>query len=234
MKLLMEQWRKYLKEDAAARKEFADDLAQVAGYEHGMVFGKEDAYKKMMSQGRTLKKLFAKHADQNFLNSLVTIHWGRYQDIREFVQFGKEDRSDRDELSCAAYLPGQVRGASYRHGLVVKGRITLLANSMDDLYTGFGREYRKTAPSRAKMSGANKGVGRSHRPKEYMEDKILVLDKDDWDPSGKKYQLNEALVDNWKIVAIISDEKEKPALETIAKGVGFDVPVILPSEVNKL
>ena len=238
MKFLFENWRKFLKEDASARKAFADELiADNPDWEEtaaNIDRGDTEAYKKNMKAGRILKKLFHKYADQSFLNSLVLIHWGRYQDIREIIQFGKIDRTDRDELSAVPYLPGSAEAWSGRSGIVIKGRVTLLANSQDELYSGWGREYRKADPQRAKMSGANKGVGRQLRAKEY-EEKVFVLDKDDWEPRNSDLQNPEALVDNWKITHIISENDERKDLfEKIAEKSGLDVPVILYDEVSKL
>jgi len=233
MKILFENWRNYLKEDAATRKAFADEVAQVSGWEEtepSISRGDKEAYKKAMTSGRVLKKLFAKYADQSFLNSLVLIHWGSYPDIREIVQFGKTDKTERDELSVNAFLPGEAE-LTRGFGIVVKGRVTLLANDMDELYSGFGREYRKADPQRAKMSGANKGVGRQLRAKEY-EEKVFVFDKEDWAPRSSG--MNEALVDNWKITHIITDEEHKNVFEKFVEKVGLDATVILTTEVGQL
>jgi len=238
MKVLFESWRKFIKEDAAARKSFADELGSDnpdwESRRPNIDRGDTEAYKQNMKSGRVLKKLFHKYADQSFLNSLVLIHWARYQDIREIVQFGKIDKMSRDELSAIPYLPGTAtaEGQGGRTGIIIKGRVTLLANSQDELYSGWGREYRKAAPERAKMSGANKGVGRTLRAKEY-EEKIFVLDKEDWKP--RSVNDPEALVDNWKITHIIAENDErKDLLEKYVEKSGLDVPVILYDEVSKL
>ena len=164
-------------------------------------------------QGRLLKKIFAKLADRSFVDSLVTIHWGGYGSIERSI--GKHV-SGRDELSCAAYLPQDVRlgGMGYA-GLLVKGHITLLANDMDDLWTGSGERTGVDFPQMKKTSGANKGVTRGLVASNFSKEAVLVLDKKDWKPATNREGgfRNEALVDNWKALAIVfsdADELEKP------------------------
>jgi hypothetical protein len=162
--------------------------------------------------GRLLKKIFAKLVDRSFVDSLVTIHWASYGGIERAM--GKHV-SSKDELSCNAYLPQKVKqGGMGTVGLLVKGHITLLANDMDHLWTGSGEAAAADFPLMKKTSGANKGVHRSFRTKEFFNQAVLVFDKKDWKPATNRVggYRNEALVDNWKALAVVFetvDELEK-------------------------
>ena len=163
-------------------------------------------------QGRLLKKIFARLADRSFVDSLVTIHWGRDW---ASIEHALKTVSSKDELSCAAYLPQDVQpGAFGEVGLLVKGHITLVANSMDKLWSGEGGRTGEDFPQMKKTSGINKGVQRRFQALDFYKEAFLVFDKEDWKPEVNKsgrYR-NEALVDNWKALAVVFgtiDELEK-------------------------
>jgi len=164
-------------------------------------------------QGRLLKKVFAKLADRSFIDSLVTIHWGRDW---ASIEHALKTVSSKDELSCAVYLPQDVQpGGMGSVGLLVKGHITLVANSMDKLWSGEGGRTGEDFPQMKKTSGINKGVQRWFQALDFYKEAFFVFDKEDWKPEVNKsgrYR-NEALVDNWKALAVVFetvDELEKP------------------------
>lgn len=263
MKLLREYIRALLLEDTARRKQFAQDLYDTGVRDDRWIKDPETisggqerakAMKDIMSQGRVLKKAFAKNADRAFLDSLVTVHWAYSR--RSLEKLLKGAFSSRDEISTAAYLPGQIKGVGKfgKYGVLVKGHITLLANDMDQLYTGSTIDYAYANPERTKMSGANKGAQQIYEPGGYAEYKILVLDEEDWDPKIGRYQSkvnNEALVDNWTPMALIipdesnlpggwseehgtepppPDTSEVPGWEELVKEAGLDIPVMTHKE----
>ena len=242
----MENWRKYLAEDAARRGALAQDIRDMQdqdrwdtepaeAFQFGRRYDKEalpKKYGKMMTQGRAIKKLFRKHADRSFLKSLGLVHWGWKSDIKDLLLQG----SSKDELSAMAFLPGQLKKSSFGDvGLIVKGHISLLANDMDKLMTGAGRRYTEADPERTKMSGANKGVQRNFPPEMYEKGRpLLVLDKEDWEPKGRETLGNEALVDNWKPIGIIAlDPDEIQLFETIVEQRGLNIPVMSFEEADK-
>jgi hypothetical protein len=159
-----------------------------------------------------------------------------------------------------AYIPGQIKGLGKfgKYGILVKGHITLLANDMDQLYTGSTVDYTWANPERTKMSGANKGAQQIYEPGGYSEYKILVLDEEDWDPAVRgmdSNQNNEALVDNWSPMALIvpdssytadvwdealqktepagPDTAEAEEWEALTKEVGLDIPVMTHAEFSQ-
>ena len=210
MKHLRQYIRQLLLEDRDARRQpFVQDLLKnpkfndnwadmtdddVGSSEEDVLLG----YHGRASQGRIMKKAFAKYADRSFLESLELVHW--MKDKTNLFDLLQSPRN-RDELSATAYLPGEKegKGSFGRYGLVIKGYITLLANDMDSLMTGYSHLYKKANPERVKSSGANKGIGA-------VEDESIVLSKTDWAPNP--FLGNEALVDNWETVGVIVPDED--------------------------
>ena len=239
MKLIMENWRRFT-EDEERRQALAKGLKDLGREEENFEdMDNRAGILRQLEQGRDLKKVFHQHADRQFLDSLVTIHWTHTE--QKLIELLGGKVGSRDELSAAAYLPehggqiGQGAGAIGEFGLLIKGHITLLANEMDQLYTGRGEDAKRANPERAKMSGANKGVKQIYEPDAYEKFKILVLDKDDWKPRTKRSGVyNEALVDNWNPMAVIvpSDPggNRIPGFEELIKKAGLDIPVMSSEE----
>ena len=102
-------------------------------------------YKDRASMGRIMKKAFAKHADRKFIDTLELVHWSK--DLSKIIKMLKSP-SARDELSAAAYLPGEMPGTSAfgKYGLIINGHISLLANDMNALQTGYSEFYKKADP----------------------------------------------------------------------------------------
>ena len=238
MKKILENWKKFLEEDEQARANFAKGLEKVSPDirdQASIDFGT------MAKAGRAIKQLYAKEADRAFLDSLKTVHWGRRGDIMHLIK--DYQNLKRDELSTSVYLPNEsvykVGPWGMDYGILIKGYITLLANNMDDISSGAGAAYkRELPPERTASSGANKGVGRVRYPGDYEKFKIFVFDKEDYDPDkdwagGPR---NEALVDNWKIEAVIvPDTPDGRAMKNnfskYLESVGIDAKVVTPDEL---
>ena len=213
----------------------------MGGYEHrrdyvDAAFGKtiDPDFPEVMKTGRGIKKLYHKHADRAFLDSLITIHWTEKKGLVHLLAHG----SSKDELSCAAYLPEEAATSAWAdYGVVVDGYISLLANDMNDVMSGGGKRYTLANPERTKSSGANKGIGLSYQCTDYV-DKIFVFDEEDWNPAIRKHicRFNEAFVDNWKITAIISPEISHQFLKRIVhrKMKRPDIKIITPEQVGEL
>lgn len=226
MKLLREYIRELLAEDTIG---FVQDLAA-----SDILDGERKADSNPLDKegGRAIKRAFAKHADHQWLSIIDTVHWGTTYGIADLQGKG------RDELSTTMTLPGdELRPAPGSElGLWVKGRITLAANDMDDLFTGFHRTY--SAPregSEEEVSHRDASSGRNKRPaasKDYKKfraaekgnpdhEKIVrkqipyVLDQTTWNPSGN---VNEALVDNWRPYGIVVSHPED---ESIISNLGY-------------
>ena len=220
MKPILENWREFLVEgEIPRRQKFSDELcdledSRVSKYisnktVQAQADAEGDSFEGQILKlklGRDIKKLYNKHVDRPFLESLKTIHWtkktGAFNILKTFL---KSNAATRDELSCAAYLPGEGVGEAFSgdYGFVVKGYISLLANDMNSMFSGSGEAYAVAAPDRTKSSGTNKGVGYVNPCEDYAIDRIFVFDQDDWNPKERSGRANEALVDNWKLVAFI-------------------------------
>ena len=254
MKLLMEQWRKFINEDPMG---FVHQLAKSGKL--GMDQTAQPTLPK--PSGREIKDAFRKHADHEFLSTLQTVHWGD--------PWGLEDLhgKNKDELSTTMAPPGeplnQNANLALDTGLLVKGRITLAANNQDQLYSGIKADYapedewlpdeKKKKQHRAASSGLNKRpmvskdysrYDRLKKGNEFGEKKArsgipYVLDQSTWKPMSM--HTNEALVDNWRAVAVVvTGEVAEVLSKNVEQGsyglgkikqifgiaMGFNIPII--------
>ena len=214
MKLIMEQWRKFINEDPMG---FVHQLAK-SQQKSGPPTMRSPHLSKQ--SGRDIKQAFNAHADHEFLSTLDTVHWldSAYA-VEDLVGKGK------DELSATMTLPGdtfRAVGEYFEIGMWIKGRITLATNDQDNLYSGFYGDYGaplegdpEAVKHRDKSSGRNKRPSvakdysrydRLKRGNEYMEKMArnipYILDRSTWNPSQTKNN-NEALVDNWSPRALV-------------------------------
>jgi hypothetical protein len=217
MKLTEAKLKQMILESMMQRYSLSDDIPNDMKGKSSAWFSmkKDDKIKTRIERGRALKQSYAKHADETYLSQLTTYHYIPTKKLEEFFQ----TVTSKDELSCVAYDETEGESITFNPPLGqkknyvafgVNGRITLLANRMDDLNTGSGSEYTDVFPERTKNSGANKGV--SHIPDEatLLSHNIYVFDEDDWDPHEEiGRRMNEALVDNWNIWGILVDTAEK-------------------------
>ena len=220
MKQLRQAIRKVLLEDRDdRRKPFVTSLLDNPNYDDQFRHVTDEysdptkevlqGYHDRTVQGRIMKKAFAKYADRNFVDKLKLVHWTK--DRAKLINMIKFP-SNRDELSTAAYLPGKMAGTSLfgKYGLVIAGHITLLANDMNQVESGYSNFYTKTNPERTKRSGANKGIG-------IVDDETIVLSKEDWEPDD--FLGNEALVDNWNITGVIMPDSDYDDMAKILKDI---------------
>ena len=238
MKLLFENWRKYIEEDMEGQEQVAQDLQDPEFYKYrdpsvwrqtipgggtqkAFIDGRDRESGKggIFDLGRTLKKVFAKNADRKFIDSLVTMHYAGPNNQLRLLQSWSEGKAGRDELSCGAFLPEQPKEemlSSFAGGecaLEVRGHITVLAGSMDDLVTGNRKMLRRhTQTSRTRDSGLNKGIASNAyvrstflNPNDIITGN-LILDKEDYierAPTDRsRGNVTEALVDNWTPVGL--------------------------------
>jgi len=240
MNLLRKYIRELLSENLERRQALAKDLAGADNWP----IKKGDRHRRSqfepelaLPSGRVLKKAFHKHADHAFMKSLTTVHWADNVTMIKNLLKG----SSKDEVSTSAYLPGELAntgtGAYGAYGLEIKGHISLLSNSMDAINTGSTRDFYdlfgiEHDAHRTASSGRNKGVKKTYIPRGYARDKaIVVLSKSDWSPYDADDGItnNEALVDNWYPVAIITsneeyyDDGDMEEIKRLAKEYGLEI-----------
>lgn len=150
---------------------------------------------------RSVKQAWAAEADHDFMNRVVKVHWlkvGKGEKIRSLAA-----ASGRDEISTMGYTSGPYSSgpdgwdAWGRYGLVIQGRTTLAANSMDDIYSGFHKNIPADVREKYKASGLRK------RPVGFSQWKAegYILDEASFDP--KMQGENEFIVANWKIAGFL-------------------------------
>ena len=209
MKLLRETIRRLILED---KKSFMKELTRDPNWDEGATDYADVDYKgnkrvprgarpgRARKRGRNLKQVWAKHVDREFVDSLVYIHWMHKDEVLPFLI--ESEPPNKDELSCSAYMNGKLPKSHNMgaFGVIVRGHVTLLGNSMDSMYTGNRSTIDQAFPDMKNTSGIQKGVMAA-------EMDTYILSKEDFTGPKSKWDENEALVDNWEVVALYCDEK---------------------------
>lgn len=158
-----------------------------------------DVPQRSRTRGRPLKQIWAKHVDRNWVQSLTYVHWTDEHLIWDLVDESQPSAS-KDEISCSAYLNRSDITINKHYGpfgFILDGHVTLLGQDMNEMYTGSREELYdlEHAEQMEKSSGMAKGV-------QIAAADTYILDKQDF-----KGIRNEALLDNWKPVALIYPKK---------------------------
>ena len=168
--------------------------------------------------GKQIKRLWNQNADhQWFAENVDTVHFA--EEPGRLLNWSP-GRS-KDEISCTMHLKNQkIKTPSLYEGtitfgyigLMVKGRITLAVNDMDFAITGFKSKYdnipREEYQQQKSSSGINKypGAGPNLFNPDWDNlkdaDNPYAFDAQTFKKNNSEY--NEALVDNWRVVAIVA------------------------------
>jgi len=155
-------------------------------------------------KARAIKRAWAEEVDRDFIQSLTLVHWiGSGSKLVRAVdrKLSVLPNRSRDEISTAMYLPGDAMEAPWmwRHvGIQVKGYVTLAANKMDDIYSGYIGKTSKKERQAHKSSGLPRRPGVAHE----VHLAGYALDRSSFERNQPE---NEAIVDNWKPVALVID-----------------------------
>jgi hypothetical protein len=164
---------------------------------------------------RSVKQVWAAEADHNFMSRVTKIHWFQ-------VATGEKIRalagaSGRDEISTMGYIRGPYssgrggRDAWGRYGLVIQGRTTLAANSMDDIYSGYHKNVSDDVRQKYRSSGLRKqAIGFNKWKAEGY-----ILDEASFDP--KMQGENEFIVAGWKVVGFVISERGATKLSKVLR-----------------
>lgn len=203
MNLLRLTIRKLILENKAA---FEKELSGMKDWDEGSddsaMDDEEERVIRARKRGRPLKQVWSKHVNRDWVQSLTYVHWVDHDLLFDFMEGCQVDGVSKDELSCIAYLdPSKINVFDDYgpFGFVIEGHVSLLGQNMDKMYTGFREEY-YGLPHGEQMensSGMAKGV-------RVANSGTYILDKEDF-VDGR----NEALLDNWKAVALVYPRKEK-------------------------
>ncbi len=158
---------------------------------------------------REMKKLFHKHADHSFFDSLVKIHFAVSTNLENVFTM-----SNKNELSARAFPnEGSVTKPARSYvgggvGIELQGRVTFAAKNEDDISTGTKWEFETDGKQKSyadQLDQYKKTSGLPRRPtrmhfKGKGENFPYILDAETYrgvDP-GK----SEVIIDNWVPVAI--------------------------------
>jgi len=206
-----------LEESYQGFKDRTSDLSYSVNMWQDPTFEEHPAEKKI---ARDVKRIWAEEADHAFMDSVVKIHWVQaFNDkaamakIRDFLSMSR-----KDEIATTGYLPDSEEFMSSwgAYGVIVKGRVTFAANSMETIGSGFGKNIPDDVRKKYASSGVPKRAmyfretEKTHGPLPKMDD--YILDRESFDTEGAKglhagqrvdRRVNEFIVANWKPVAIV-------------------------------
>lgn len=157
---------------------------------------------------KDIKRAWAAEADHEFMKSLIKVHWVGGLDwekkLDSFLSLG-----GNNEISTMGYLPNSldVRSSWGAIGVIVQGRVTLAANSMNAITSG----YFKDVPEEFKSKYKSSGVPRRATTFASIENRYgynpgggsdaYILDRSSFNPQSSRN--NELIVDNWRPVGIV-------------------------------
>ena len=208
MRITESQLRRYI------RKVLAEDRESFLQATKGINI-EPDAYRNI-PQKRQVKQIWNQQADHNFMKSLVKVHWLAAHVPQEVVQRLNWFLSNpgKDEVSTTAYLPGERLESSWGVvGVRLEGRVTLAANDMNALVTGYAEDFSAIHPDKVEKWKATSGVPR--RPEGFTPwlSGAYILDRDSFDETHMRP--NEAVLDNWRVVSVVVAPK---AMKNFLKG----------------
>lgn len=155
---------------------------------------------------KDIKRVWAAEADHKFMESLIKVHWFP-DDVTDPRNKNWEEKFHRfmtlggnNEISTMGYLPDSKKIKSFWGplGLIVQGRVTLAANDMDSVLSGYLSKSKKNVDK-------YKSSGIPRRPttfnSTFSDDYVLDRESYNLNMTDK----NEFIVDNWKPAGLIVD-----------------------------
>ena len=204
--------REMLLEDLAKFKEKTKDI----DYMHSMSdptfddpYYKDRPYK---AQAKDIKRTWTQEADHEFMKSIIKVHW-----LSGFnVGYALDDLLSlprNNEIATMGYLPGAGRVTSSwgKAGVIVQGRVTLAANDMNAITSGYFKDVPQEVISKYKSSGTPR---RSLMFNDLTSGEY-VLDRETFKPEMSRH--NEFIVDNWKPVGIVITYESQEFLNAVRK-----------------
>ena len=179
--------------------------------------------KDQKQMARAVKSVWNQEADHQFMDSVIKIHFFKpYAWKDTFPAFMNISR--KNEISALGYLPSTNKFESQwgPFGVIVKGRTTLAANSMNAILSGYAGQLSGEVSSKYKSSGVPKRPAFfSSKPRfefDYSAQDYIL------DASSFKEELqgyNEFIVKHWTPVgAIIMKDNLTEDITMAAKVIG--------------
>ena len=184
------------------------------------------------SMAKDVKRAWAAEADHKFMKTVVTVHW--FHGVDSDKKIGTLlSTSGKNEISTMGYLPDTKRIQTVWGvvGLIVKGRVTLAANSMDDIHSGYygggfdkvSTKYASSGVPRRATAFKSKNIYRDSPKGARVGQLNYILDRGSF--KSASVHENEFIVDNWKPVGFIVCEKASTFLDYLSgvmKGTKFE------------
>jgi len=227
MKLLLENWRKYLNESERMEKAKAEfEKAVKAGYVgpelsfmdwlKGAASISTDVHKwrqHARTKERDLKTIYKKHADRNFLDSLTYIHWTLSGNPARYLTAGSKHQTSAEGYTSHD-LVRQHFPQGFTHpgvGIQIRGFVVFGSNA--NLQSHGGTSAYKAQPGK-EASGHVKSVlniadegGPGWLDPEWSGGgrfSNLVFDEETFAANTSRFKMNnEFILDNWEPVAIV-------------------------------
>ena len=227
MKLLLENWRKYLAESERMEKARAEFKKAVKdGYVgpeisfmdwfkwiyHGYSDKVANWRKNAVTKEKDLKTIYKKNADRNFLDSLTYIHWSMSGDPAKYLT-----ADSKHQTSAEGYAPNSRFRQHFpdnpfnqsRVGIQIRGFVVFGSNA--NLVSQAGSAYEAQPGKEA--SGHVKSVGKVADEGENQPGWLdpadpqfsdLVFDEETFSANTGRFKSNnEFIIDNWEPVAIV-------------------------------
>ncbi len=173
---------------------------------------------------KDVKRAWAAEADHNFMKSLIKVHWLSGLDWEK-----KLDRflslEGNNEVSAMGYLPDskKVRSSWGTVGVLIQGRVTLAANDMNAITSGYFKDVPEEVASKYKSSGVPRrstvfsSTANTYGYSSGGGSGAYILDRSSFDPERSRH--NEFIVDNWKPVALVIDMDAELFLDSVRAAV---------------
>lgn len=186
--------REMLLEDLAGFHQKTKDLGYVSDLDD-VTFERPESFL-YKEKAKSVKRAWSQEADHAFMKSLIKIHWMSGGDWNEklesFLRIG-----GNNEIAAMGYLPEteKIKSDWGKVGVLVQGRVTLAANRMNTILSGYFKDESGTLQTKYSTSGVPR------RPLKFLVDSDYVLDRESFKPELSHQ--NEFIVDNWKKMGII-------------------------------
>ena len=173
---------------------------------------------------KDVKRLWAEEADHDFMKSLIKVHWLGGLDWEKKLDRFLSLRGN-NEVSAMGYLPDskKVKSSWGTIGVIIQGRVTLAANDMNAITSGYFKDVPEEVASKYKSSGVPRrstvfsSTANTYGYSAGGGSGAYILDRSSFDPERSRH--NEFIVDNWKPVALVIDSDAVLFLDSVRAAV---------------
>lgn len=220
------------------REILLEDLAGFVKRTQGIQYSSDSAdptfekHKQSKLQAREVKRIWRAEADHEFMRSLIKIHWIEDKGNRNtFDPVKLLDfflLSGKNEIATQAWLPDStiIHSEWGKIGVIVQGTVTLAANDMNEIYSG----YFDRLPIGLHQKYRSSGVPR--RSTYFNDRNSFVLDRKSFDSTSS--EINEFIVDNWRPTGVIIQYPADILIESVRDTVKLGVDAKILGYVDAL